>query len=123
MTGGADKTRGALFSCFDLEARIPARQPLCKIRWVMSKAQAGLDAECEALYIKFGHPSITPEWPIRVYLIQIRFLVCSERQLWSRCSMTCRTGWSWILGPKTQRGFRPASDDWQSGRVIVAILA
>ena len=42
---GTDETSGSLFSCVDLEARIPARHPLRTIRQVVNEALASLDAE------------------------------------------------------------------------------
>lgn len=71
--------RGSLFSYVDLEARIPARHPLRKIRQVVNEALASLDSEFEALYTDFGRPSIPPERVIRASLIL--FSVRSERQL------------------------------------------
>ena len=47
---GTDEASGSLFSYVDLEARIPARHPLRKIRQVVNDALASLDAEFEALY-------------------------------------------------------------------------
>ncbi|SNT39498.1 hypothetical protein SAMN05421757_11522 [Tropicimonas sediminicola] len=77
---GTDETSGSLFGYVDLEARIPARHPLRKIRQVVNEALAGLDAEFEALYADFGRPSIALERLIRANLIQILFSVRSERQ-------------------------------------------
>ena len=68
---GTDETSGSLFSYVDLEARIPAKHPLRKIRQVVNAALASLDAEFEALYPDFGRPSIPPEWLIRASLLQI----------------------------------------------------
>jgi transposase len=74
---GADETSGSLFSYVDLEARIPARHPLRKIRQVVNDALASLDAEFAALYTDLGRPSIAPERLIRASLIQILFSVRS----------------------------------------------
>ena len=46
---GADEMSGSLFSYIDLEARIPARHPLRKIRQVVNAALASLDAAFAAL--------------------------------------------------------------------------
>lgn len=62
---GTDKASGSLVSSVDLEARVPARHPLRKIRQVVNDALASLDAEFEALYTDFGRPSIAPERLIR----------------------------------------------------------
>ncbi len=78
---GTDETSGSQLSYVELEERIPARHPLRKIRQVVNDALTSLDAEFEALYIDFGHPSIVPERLIRASLLQILFSVRSERQL------------------------------------------
>ena len=75
MMRGTDGASGSLFSYVDLEARVPARHPLRKIRQVVNEALASLDAEFEALYTDFGRPSIAPERLIRASLIQILFSV------------------------------------------------
>ena len=72
---GTDEASGSLFSYVDLEARIPARHPLRKIRQVVNDALASLDGEFGALYIDFGRPSIAPERRSRESLIQILFSV------------------------------------------------
>jgi len=77
---GTDEASGSLFSYVDLEARIPARHPLRKLRQVVNDALASLDGEFRALYTDFGRPSIAPERLIRASLIQILFSVRSERQ-------------------------------------------
>ena len=93
---GADETSGSLFSYVDLEARIPARHPLRKIRQVVNDALASLDAEFEGLYTDFGRPSIPPERLIRASLIQILFSVRSERQLMEQ--MECNLLFRWFVG-------------------------
>ncbi len=60
------KPNRSLFSYVDLEARIPVKHPLRKIRQVVNEALAGLDAEFEALYVDFGRPSIAPDQPFRL---------------------------------------------------------
>ncbi|SNX74645.1 transposase-like protein DUF772 [Cereibacter ovatus] len=88
---GTDETSGSLFSYVDLEARIPARHPLRKIRQVVNEALASLDPEFESLYTDFGRPSIPPERLIRASLIQILFSVRSERRkrsLWATVSLS-----------------------------------
>lgn len=93
---GTDEMSGSLFSYVDLEARIPARHPLRKIRQVVNEALIGLDAEFEALYTDFGRPSIAPERLILVSLIQILFSVRSERQLMEQ--MQYKLLFRWFVG-------------------------
>ncbi len=94
---GTDETSGSLFSYVDLEARIPARHPLRKIRQVVNEALASLDPEFESLYTDFGRPSIPPERLIRASLIQILFSVRSERQLMEQ--MQYNLLFRWFVGP------------------------
>lgn len=58
MMSGTDKTSGSLFSYVDLEARIPARDPLRKIRQLLNDALASLDGEFEALYTDSAAPRL-----------------------------------------------------------------
>ena len=95
---GADEASGSLFSYVDLEARIPARHPLRKIRQVVNEALVGLDADFDALYTDFGRPSIPPERLIRASLIQILFSVRSERQLMEQMQYNLLFRWFVGLG-------------------------
>ena len=95
---GADEMSGSLFSYIDLEARIPARHPLRKIRQVVNAALASLDAAFAALYTDFGRPSIPPERLIRASLIQILFSVRSERQLMEQMQYNLLFRWFVGLG-------------------------
>ena len=98
MMRGTDGASGSLFSYVDLEARVPARHPLRKIRQVVNEALASLDAEFEALYTDFGRPSIAPERLIRASLIQILFSVRSERQLMEQMQYNLLFRWFVGLG-------------------------
>ena len=95
---GADEASGVLFSYVDLEARIPARHPLRKIRQVVNEALVGLDADFDALYTDFGRPSIAPERLIRASLIQILFSFRSERQLMEQMQYNLLFRWFVGLG-------------------------
>ena len=95
---GTDGACGSLFSYVDLEARVPARHPVRKIRQVVNEALASLDAEFEALYTDFGRPSIAPERLIRASLIQILFSVRSERQLMEQMQYNLLFRWFVGLG-------------------------
>ena len=98
MMRGTDEASGSLFSYVDLEARVPARHPLRKIRQVVNEALASLDAEFGALYTDFGRPSIAPERLIRASLIQILFSVRSERQLMEQMQYNLLFRWFVGLG-------------------------
>ncbi|MFC0281033.1 IS5 family transposase [Falsigemmobacter intermedius] len=95
---GNDETSGSLFSYVDLEARIPARHSLRKIRQVVNAALGSLDATFAGLYTDFGRPSIAPERLIRASLLQILFSVRSERQLMEQMEYNLLFRWFVGLG-------------------------
>ena len=128
---GTDKASGSLFSYVDLEARIPARHPLRKVRQVVNEALASLDAEFEALYTDFGRPSIPPERLIRASLLQILFSVRSERQLMEQMQYNLLFRWFvglgiddavWVPTVFTKNRDRLLSTE-MSRKVMTAILA
>lgn len=131
MMRGTDGASGSLFSCADLEARVPARHPLRKIRQVVNEALASLDAEFEALYTDFGRPSIAPARLIRASLIQILFSVRSERQLMEQMQYNLLFRWFvglgiddpvWVPTVFTKNRDRLLTSD-MSRKVMAAILA
>jgi transposase len=131
MMRGSDEASGSLFSYVDLEARIPARHPLRKIRQVVNDALAGLDAEFDALYTDFGRPSIPPERLIRASLIQILFSVRSERQLMEQMQYNLMFRWFvglgiddpvWVATVFTKNRDRLLGTE-MSRKVMAAILA
>lgn len=95
---GADEVTGALFSYVSLEERIPARHPLRKVREIVNDALASLDTEFDRLYSSEGRPSIAPERLVRASLIQILFLVRSERQLMEQMHYNLLFRWFVGLG-------------------------
>mgnify|MGYP005847189847 CR=1 FL=1 len=95
---GTDEATGSLFSYVNLEARIPARHPLRKVRQVVNDALASLDAEFEVLYTDFGRPSIAPERLIRASLIEIKSSVRSERQWMEQMQYNLLFRWFVALG-------------------------
>lgn len=128
---GTDEASGSLFSYVDLEARIPARHPLRKIRQVVNEALASLDADFESLYTDFGRPSIAPERLIRASLIQILFSVRSERQLMEQMQYNLLFRWFaglgiddpvWVPTVFTKNRDRLLTTD-MSRKLMAAILA
>lgn len=128
---GTDEASGSLFSYVDLDARIPARHPLRKIRQVVNEALASLDGEFEALYTDFGRPSIAPERLIRASLIQILFSIRSERQLMEQMQYNLLFRWFvglgiddpvWVPTVFTKNRDRPLTTE-MSRKVMAAILA
>jgi hypothetical protein len=66
MARGTYGASGSLLGHVDLEARIPARHPLRKIRQVVNEALASLDGACRALCTDFGRTSNPPEPLIQI---------------------------------------------------------
>ncbi len=131
MMRGTDEVSGSLFSYVDLEARIPARHPLRKIRQVVNDALASLDADFQALYTDFGRPSIPPERLIRASLLQILFSIRSERQLIEQMQYNLLFRWFvglgiddpvWVPTVFTKNRERLLTAD-MSRKVMAAILA
>lgn len=78
---GHDIPQTSLFSFVDMEKRIPASHPLRKIRVLIDRGLAQLEARLTAMYSSAGRVSIAPEKLIRALMIQVLFSVRSERQL------------------------------------------
>ena len=78
---GADITQEELFSYRTLEARIPKKHPLRKLRKVVDLLLTTLSDEFDALYARRGRDSISPERLLRASLLQVLFSIRSERQL------------------------------------------
>jgi len=95
---GVDDRSGALFSYIDLEARIPKEHPLRAIRTIVNQALADMNAEFEAMYSRFGRPSIAPEKLLRASLLQAFYSIRSERQLMERLEFDLLFRWFVGLG-------------------------
>ena len=90
--------RGSLFSFVALEARVPKRHPLRKIREIVNDALAALDGEFSRLHASEGRPSIAPEKLLRASLLQAFFSVRSERQLMEQPDFNLLFRWFVGLG-------------------------
>ncbi len=93
-----DEESGSLFSYVALEERVAAPHPLRKLRAVVNDALFSLDEDFNAVYVDFGRPSIAPERLIRASLLQILFLIRSERQLMEQMHYTLLIRWFVGLG-------------------------
>ena len=99
---GEDRTSGELFSYVDIEARIAAKHPLRAMRRLTNAALAELDAAFSALYEACGRPSIPPERLLRATLLQLLYMIRSERQLVERIEFDMR--FRWFVGLFNRRG-------------------
>jgi transposase len=80
MRGGPEETK-QLFSCVDMEDRIPSVHPLRAVRQPVDEVLGKMSAQFATLYSCSGGPSIAPEHLLRASLVQAFFSIRSERQL------------------------------------------
>jgi transposase len=95
---GTDERSGSLFAYVDIEARVPARHPLRRIRELVNGALATLDRTFETLYSADGRPSIPPERLVRASLLQLFYSIRSERRLMERLDFDLLFRWFVGLG-------------------------
>ena len=95
---GTDERSGSLFSYVDIEARVPAKHPLRRIRDLVNGALAKLDGKFTTLYSLDGRPSIPPEHLVRASLLQLFYSIRSERQLMERLDFDLLFRWFVGLG-------------------------
>lgn len=95
---GSDDRQGSLFSFVDLEARIPQRHPLRRIKELVEAALVGLQRDFGRMYASEGRPSIAPEKLLRAQLLQALFTVRSERQLMEQLDYNLMFRWFVGLG-------------------------
>jgi len=96
MRGREDKQR-SMFVVGDLyslvEKRIPADDPLRRIKQFADRVLASLSDEFERLYASTGRDSIAPELLLRALLWQAMFSIRSERQLEATLQFDLRCRW------------------------------
>lgn len=95
---GTDERLGSLFSYVDIEARVPAKHPLRRIRELVNGALAKLNGKFATLYSSNGRPSIPPEHLVRASLLQLFYSIRSERQLMERLDFDLLFRWFVGLG-------------------------
>jgi transposase len=78
---GEDRRQGAMFSYVSLEQRVPEDHPLRKLLPMVNEALAELSPRFESLYSRVGRTSIAPEKLLRALLLQVLYLIRSERML------------------------------------------
>ena len=95
---GGDQNNGSLFSCVDLEERVPKAHPLRIIRSIVNDVLGSLSSDFEALYSPTGRPSIPPEKLLRALLLQAFYSIRSERQLMEQLDFNLLFRWFVGLG-------------------------
>ena len=95
---GADEQPGSMFSYISPEERVPADHPLRAVRRMTDRALARISPRFEAVYIKFGRPSVAPEKLLRALLLQALYSIRSERQLMEQLDYNILFRWFVGLG-------------------------
>jgi transposase len=78
---GTDSQQSSMFSYVSAERRVPRDHPLRAIRTMADTALSELSASLDRMYAVDGRPSIAPEKQLRALLLQVLYMVRSERQL------------------------------------------
>ena len=104
---GSDRTSGEMFSYVSLEARVPRKHPLRKIKKLVDQALRELDATFEKLYADTGRPSIAPEFLVRASLLQVFYSIRSERLLMEQLDYNLL--FRWFVGLSTDERVWDAS--------------
>lgn len=81
MRGNEKQTQTELYSYIPLEARIPAKHPLRKIREIMDSVLEEMNKDFDALYSHTGRPSVPPEFLLKALFLQVLYGIRSEKQL------------------------------------------
>src|SRR6516165_1114283 len=95
---GEDEQQDSVFSYRRTEDRIAADHPLRKIRPLVDAALQDMWAHFQALYPRWGRPSIAPERLLRALLLQILYSLRSERQLMEQIDYNLLFRWFVGLG-------------------------
>lgn len=124
---GEDQQQTVVFSYLNLEDRIPREHPLRRIRTMVDVALAELWAHFEALYSRYGRPSIPPERLLRALLLQILYSIRSERQLMEQLNYNLLFRWFVGLNPDDEvwdaTVFTKNRDRMLAGEVSQRLLA
>ena len=90
---GDDKQQAAMFSYVTMEQRIAPDHPMRRIRLLVDRALARMDAEFDRLYSEMGRPSIAPERLVRAQLLMVLYSIRSEGQLMEQLNYNLLYRW------------------------------
>lgn len=93
---GIDLQQSTMFSYLSPESRVPEDHPLRPIRRMVDQVLTQLSPRFDAMYSKFGRPSIAPEKLLRALLLQVLYTVRSERLLMEQ--MDYNLLFRWFVG-------------------------
>jgi transposase len=98
MRGQNSETQEDLYSYIPLEARIPAKHPLRKIKEIIDSVLEEMDQEFDALYSHTGRPSVPPELLLKALFLQVLYGIRSERLLLEQIDFNFL--YRWFVGLK-----------------------
>jgi len=90
---GDDKQQASMFSYVTMEQRIPTDHGMRRIRAMVDRALARMDAVFDELYSETGRPSIAPERLLRAQLLMVLYSIRSERQLMEQINFNLLYRW------------------------------
>lgn len=98
MRGDKKETQTELYSYIPLEARIPAKHPLRKIKEIIDSVLEEMDKDFDALYSHTGRPSVPPEMLLKALALQMLYNIRSERLLLEQIDFNFL--YRWFVGLK-----------------------
>lgn len=98
MRGQVDKQE-PMWVHFSVEARIPADEPLRKIKGLVDARLAALSPQFERAYGTIGRPSIPPEQILKALLLRVLYSIRSERALVHQLNWNLLFRWFVDLAP------------------------
>jgi transposase len=96
---GEDQQQTVMFSYRNIEERVPREHPLRRIRTMVDGALQDMWGHFEALYSRYGRPSIPPERLLRALLLQVLYSLRSEQQLIEQIDYNLLFRWFVGLNP------------------------
>ena len=99
MRGDKKDNQTELYSYIPLEARIPAKHPLRKIKEIIDSVLEEMDKEFNALYSHTGRPSVPPEMLLKALFLQVLYGIRSERLLFEQIDFNFL--YRWFVGLKS----------------------
>lgn len=96
---GQVSEQNELFSYIPLEARVPERHPLRRIKALVDPILERLSSRFDEIYSTTGRPSIPPEMLLKALLLQILYGIRSEFLLLEQIDFNLLFRWFVGLGP------------------------
>jgi len=98
MRGTATKQTD-LLTLINLEARIPAKHPIRRIKAMVDEILEGMDAYFDELYEELGRASVPPERLLKAKVLMALYTVRSERQFCERLNYDLLFQWFLDMNP------------------------